>query len=171
MTNVEIKSFNDTNIRQKTQPKSITKNNVADALDNIVDYVDGSVVIKTKKFSLNSAEILSLFTTAKELIPAVEGKLYIPQFLLQKYNHVNNAYTTSGQFKLGLGSINFGAVSFSAVITSADNSEGLNTFSYSQGTSGLVYENKALIIGATTANPSGGDGTLDLYISYLEITL
>jgi hypothetical protein len=62
-------------------------------------------------------------------------------------------------------------VTFSAVITSADNAQGLNNFSYSQSTSGLTYQNLPIVVGATTANPTGGNGTLDLYLTYLEVTL
>lgn len=39
-TSTEIKDNNNTLIRVKTAPKSVTKNNVADQLDAIVDYVD-----------------------------------------------------------------------------------------------------------------------------------
>lgn len=40
MTNIELKNLNNTTIRSKTQPSSISKGDVADALDNLVDYVD-----------------------------------------------------------------------------------------------------------------------------------
>lgn len=40
MTNIELKNLNNTTIRAKTQPNSISKTDVADALDNLVDYVD-----------------------------------------------------------------------------------------------------------------------------------
>jgi hypothetical protein len=43
MTNTEIKQFNNANIRAKTESKSISTDNVATALDNIVDYVDDSI--------------------------------------------------------------------------------------------------------------------------------
>ena len=39
-TSTEIKNNNNTLIREKTAPSSITKDNVADQLDAIVDYVD-----------------------------------------------------------------------------------------------------------------------------------
>src|SRR5689334_18155823 len=39
-TSTEIKDNNNTLIRVKTAAKSITKNNVADQLDAVVDYVD-----------------------------------------------------------------------------------------------------------------------------------
>lgn len=128
-------------------------------------------ILKTIKRTLTSAEILALYTTSIELVPSVSGKLLVPQFLHQKYNHNTTAYTTSGSFRLGLGTTAFGFVTFSAVITSADNAQGLNNFSYAQSTSGLSYEELSIVVGATSANPASGDGTLDLYLTYLEITL
>jgi len=128
-------------------------------------------IIKTVKVTLSSAEILDLFTTPVELVPAVTGKLLVPQFFFQKYNHVSSAYTTSGLFRIGLGTPNFGFGAFTPVITSADNAQGLNNISYAQSTSGLEYQAKAIVVGATSANPTGGDGNLELYLTYLEITL
>ena len=128
-------------------------------------------IVKNIKVTLTSAQLLNLFTTPIELVPAVTGKLLVPQFLFQKYNHVSTPYTTSGLFRVGLGTINFGIASFGAVITSADNAQGLNNFSYSQSASGLTYQNLPIVVGATTANPTGGNGTLDLYLTYLEVTL
>ena len=137
----------------------------------VEDLLALSSSVKNIKVTLSSAQILALYTTPIQLVPAVTGKLLVPQFLFQKYNHVSAPYTTSGSFRIGLGSVNFGFAAFSAVITSADNAQGLNSFVYSQSTSGLTYQNLPLIIGATTANPTGGDGTLDLYLTYLEITI
>jgi hypothetical protein len=127
--------------------------------------------MKNIKVTLSSSQILALNTTPIELVPAITGKLLIPQFLFQKYNHISTAYTTGGLFRIGLGSITFGFSAFGAVITSADNAQGLNNFVYSQSTSGFTYQNLPLIIGATSTNPTGGDGTLDLYLTYLEVTL
>jgi hypothetical protein len=128
-------------------------------------------VLKKVKVTLLSAEILDLFTTPIELVPAVTGKLLVPQFLFQKYTHVSTAYTTSGLFRIGLGTPNFGFGAFTPVITSADNAQGLNNISYAQSTSGLEYQGLPIVVGATTANPSAGDGTLELYLTYLEITI
>jgi len=154
-----------------TDGASDTKYPSVKAIKTYVDANVGVSVIKNIKVTLTSAQLLALNTTPIELVPAVTGKLLVPQFLFQKYNHVSTAYTTSGFFRIGLGSINFGFTAFSAVITTADNAQALNNFVYSQSNSGLTYENLPLIIGATTANPTGGDGTLDLYLTYLEVTL
>ena len=47
MTNTQIKDNNNTLIRSKTVAKSITKTNVADQLDSVVDYTDQQVPYKT----------------------------------------------------------------------------------------------------------------------------
>lgn len=133
--------------------------------------IEGLQVYKTVKVTLSSAEILDLFTTPVELVPAVTGKLLVPQFLFQKYNHVSSPYTTSGTFRIGLGTPNVGFGAFGAVITSPDNAQGLNNFSYAQSVAASSYEELPVVIGATTANPTGGDGNLELYLTYLEITL
>lgn len=128
-------------------------------------------ILKTIKRTITSAELLDLFDTPIEIVPAVTGKLLVPQFLFQKYNHVSTAYTTSGLFRLGLGTITFGFSAFTPVITSADNSQGLNNFSYAQSGSGVEYQSLPIVLGALSANPASGDGALDLYLTYLEITL
>jgi hypothetical protein len=165
----EVLTNKSTNVT--TDGASDTKYPSVKAVKTYVDANAGVSVMKNIKVTLSSAQILALNTTPIELVPAVTGKLLVPQFLFQKYNHVSTAYTTSGLFRIGLGSITFGFTAFGAVITSADNAQGLNNFGYSQSTSGLTYQNLPLIIGATTANPTGGDGTLDLYLTYLEVTL
>jgi hypothetical protein len=165
----EVLTNKSTNVT--TDGASDTKYPSVKAVKTYVDANAGVSVMKNIKVTLSSAQILALNTTPIELVPAVTGKLLVPQFLFQKYNHVSTPYTTSGLFRIGLGSITFGFSAFGAVITSADNSQGLNNFGYSQSTSGLTYQNLPLIIGATTANPTGGNGTLDLYLTYLEVTI
>lgn len=133
--------------------------------------VSGSSVIKQIKVSLTSSQILNLFTTPITLVPSISGKLLVPQFLFQKYNHVSSPYTTSGLFRIGLGSINFGFGAFGAVITSPDNAQGLNNFSYAQSAAASPYQELPIVIGATVANPTSGDGNLELYLTYIEITI
>lgn len=141
----------------------------------VKDYVDanigGTSVVKSVKVSLSSSQILNLFTTPIEVVPAVSGKVLILRQIFQKYTHVSTAYTVAGNFRIGLGDPNFAPVSFSASIQSADNSESLNPIAPSSSTSGGTYINLPLVLGCLTSNPTGGDGTLDLYITYFEITI
>lgn len=169
-TNEELKALVNTNIRTKTTAESITKGNTANAIDAAYDYTDQQNVVKIKKVSLTSAQILSLFTTPKELIPAQSGKLFIVRHIFQKYTHVTTPYTTT-TWRIGYNGITFGFVNLTAIITSADNAESLYPVSPSVSASGTSYVNLPLVLGATTSDPTGGDGTLDLYITYYEITL
>lgn len=127
-------------------------------------------ILKTKKVTLSSAQILSLFTTPLEVIPAAVGKVLILRQVFQKYTHVSTAYT-SNTWRIGYGSPSFGFVSLGPIITSASNSEGFNNISPSSSTSGGSFVGSSLVLGATTSDPIGGDGTLDLYLTYYEITI
>lgn len=65
-TSTEIKNNNNTLIREKTAPSSITKDNVADQLDAIVDYVDQekrpykvySILISQDSLNIPTAKVL-----------------------------------------------------------------------------------------------------------------
>mgnify|MGYP000884514548 CR=1 FL=1 len=140
----------------------------------VKDYVDanagGISVVKNIKVSLTSPQILNLFSTPLTIIPAVTGKVLIIANIFQKYTHISSPYT-SNTWRIGYNSQSFGFVGFSPVITSADNAEGFNPVSPSSSTSGLTFIGLPLVLGCQSANPSGGDGTLDLYITYYEITI
>ena len=171
MTREGLNTYVDTEVTNKTAVNSLTPINEGNAIKKVADYVDEKIVLKTIKRVLSSSEILSLFTTPIEIVPSVEGKVLVPQFLFQKYNHNTTAFTTSGLFRIGLGTTSFGFVTFGAVITSAEDSEGLNNLIYAQSTSGLTYANLPIVVRATTANPEAGDGELELHLTYLEITV
>ena len=170
MTNTQIKAQIDTDINNKTVANSILKTNVGDNIKVVVDYVDQEVITKTVKITLSSSQILNLFTTPVQLVPAVSGKLLVPTFLHQKYTYNSTSYTTSGLFRLGIGTT-FGFVTFGGSITGADNSQALNNFAFAQSVTGLSYENLPIVVYATSANPASGNGSLDLYLTYLEIDI
>ena len=167
------------NIANKSTNTGLGGNTPSDILyptqKAVKTYVDanigGTSVVKSVKVSLSSSQILNLFTTPIEVVPAVPGKVLILRQIFQKYTHVSTAYTVAGNFRIGLGDPNFAPVSFSASIQSADNSESLNPIAPSSSTSGGTYINLPLVLGCLTSNPTGGDGTLDLYITYFEITI
>lgn len=145
----------------------------------VADYIDqeianaggGPAITKVVKVSLTSAEILSIFTTPKQILPAVAGKLLIPRYLFQKYTHVTTPYTNTGFWRIGFGSPTFGFTNMNPVITSADNSQGMQTLSQNYSASGISYVGLSLVLGASISNPTGGDGTMDLYLIYDEITI
>lgn len=137
-------------------------------------YVDahsgGTSIVKSVKITLSSSQILDLFTTPIEIIPAVTGKLLIIRHLFQKYTHVSNAYTSSS-WRIGYNSISYGFVGFAPAITSASNYESFNSINSSSSAGGSTFIGLPLVLGSQVSNPTGGDGTLDLYITYYEITI
>jgi hypothetical protein len=178
MTREELNSFVDTNVTNKTVAQSLTPVDEGEAIKKVADYVDEQLaefegitapILKTIKVSLTSAEILDLYTTPKVIIPAEEGKIFVPAFLFQKYTHVTTAYTTSGLFRLIMSPYTY--ANFTPIITSNDNAQAMNTFGMGWASSGVDYTGLGLQLQALTANPTGGNGTLELYITYYEITL
>ena len=176
ITREQLDTFIDTNVTNKTAVNSLTPENEGDSMKKIADYVDEQILSitsaqKTVKITLSSAEILSIFTSPKELVPAVSGKLLVPVFLHQRYIHDSSAYTGGATWRIGLGAINTAFSVVTAVIGSADDSQAIQSFTQNFSTSGTSYDGLNIIIGATSADPTGGDGTLELYLTYLEITI
>jgi hypothetical protein len=130
------------------------------------------VVVKTIKVTLSSSDILALKTTPKLLIPAVAGKLLSLNFIYQRYTNVTTPYVANGngQIRYGTG-INNAGNQFSLGITLPDNFYSYNGMLL--GSSGYNdFAGMAVYLStAGSINPSGGDGTLELYIEYSEITL
>lgn len=172
-----LKLLIDTQITNETVDLAITPAEVGGRMKDIIDYVDQEVALissieKIVKVSLTSSDILSLFTTPKQLVAAQAGKLFIVRHVFQKYTHVTTPYTVdTSTWRIGYNGISFGYVNISAIITNGDNAESLYPTSPSVSASGSSYANLPLVLGAITSNPIGGDGTLDLYVTYLEITL
>lgn len=164
----------DLDIAEKITDKTVSDkvSNIDDGANRnlILDYVDQQTIAKTIKVSLTSPQILNLFSTPLTIIPAVAGKVLIVRQIFQKYTHVSTAYT-SNTWRIGFGSPNFGFTSFGPAITSADNSESLNPIAPTSGTSGGTFVNSPLVLGCITSDPIDGDGTLDLYVTYFEITI
>lgn len=163
------------NITNKSTNVNLGTSNTLYPTQNAVKaYVDanagGVSIVKNIKVSLTSPQILNLFSTPLTIIPAVTGKVLIIANIFQKYTHVSSPYT-SNTWRIGYNSQSFGFVGFGPAITSSDNAESFNPVTPSSATSGLTFVGLPLVLGCQSANPSGGDGTLDLYITYYEITI
>ena len=140
----------------------------------VKDYVDanagGASIRKMVKVSLSASELSALFTTPKVLIPGVAGKLNVVSFIYQKYTHVSSAYTTLGLARLAYGTTSTWTNAFALAIQSAAPNHGFNSTGFNS-TFGTDYSGLDIILFQTTANPNGGDGSLDIYIVYDEITI
>lgn len=170
-TSTQLKNQIDAALNNSVADDSITPAIEATQIKAVVDYVDQQVLQKVVKVSLTSSQILNIFTTPKELVPAIAGKLLKMKFIHQKYTHLTTPYTGGAVWKIGLGTISNAFSVVSAVIGSADNSQSLQDFSQNLSASGQSYEGLSIVIGATSANPTGGDGTMDIYLTYDEITI
>lgn len=126
--------------------------------------------ITTVKVSLTSAQILALGNTPIVLVAAPgTGKVIKPLSVLYKYNYGTATYLTNTTL---LGS--YSGVSGNVISTNSIINQTQNSFSASvpQANTPLDADvsNLALVI-STSSNPTAGDGTLDIYITYTAILL
>lgn len=168
MNNTALKLQIDTEITNKTVAKSITKLNVADNMKDIVDYVDqqDDLSVKVKKVQLTSSEILNIFTTPKELIAGISGKIIQPLNIVFKYNFNTIAYS-GGNWKVNINNNLFTVAS--TINTNHDTIQSqlvINT--YNDDAINIISNSLKL---SMNSNPTLGDGTVDVYVTYIEITL
>lgn len=137
----------------------------ASTIQGIVDLVTAGQVV-TAKVSLSSAEILALNTTPITGIAAPgAGNIIRPLALVTKSNFNTTQYSGNAM-ELSLGG-NFVATT-SAYTSSSTNFEYKNASQFGTTTD---LTNQPLLISISSANPSGGDGTVDMYITYCIIEL
>ena len=127
-----------------------------------------SEVINVKR-TLSSANILAMGTSPFVLVPAVSGKAIIPLSIVIDFNFLGSAYSSAG----GLNIVNGNAlyvINASSIITA-----GFDNSYFAGGISG-VNAFQALILGSPLtitinggANPTGGNGTMDVYVTYTLI--
>lgn len=125
--------------------------------------------VRMVKLSISSEELLSLNTTALDLVDAPgDDKVIVPISVYAKYTHVSTAYTFGGNINISLFGVGSRISLSSALITSASNQYTQNsTISTITGSS---HANKKYIVQAT-ANPTLGDGTLEIWFHYRIIDL
>lgn len=138
-------------------------------------YVDanggGSQVTKTVKISLSSADILTLFSNPVTLLTGVAGKIFIPRFVFQDYTFVSANYVTSTVVRLSYDSASIWVAQFGLHTPNFNDGQAISAINPNTNTQGFTYSGKNLLLSAITANPTGGDGTSNFYLTYDEITL
>jgi hypothetical protein len=129
-----------------------------------------ATIIYTKKVSLTSAQILTLGTTAITAIPLVTGKTIRIISASAKLNYNSTAYgaTTNIFFSTGANSQYMFCDILNATATT-------HRYFINTGLSGAVgtelLDATAVLIGTSGVNPTLGNSTIDLYITYELITL
>jgi hypothetical protein len=154
------------------QPQVPSPDTDGDATNKL--YVDGLQKIKVVKTTITQAQILQLFTTPISILNSTTaGIAKIPLNIVCQRSGAGTNYTFSAnQFSL----VSDSGVTFSLVLS---NSILTNTFpvsytnfSFNANTQIAVgLDNEVYKLGAYTSNPTGGTGNMDVYVTYIEITL
>lgn len=125
---------------------------------------------KTIKKTVTSAQILSCNTNPVTIIPGVVGHCIIPISVLFKFNYVSAPYTATNDFYIDLGQ-NVPASRW-CVAPGLNGLGGTTIFTNGGDVGGLIPDNPKLLPNNDilflngTANPTVGDGTLDIQILY-----
>jgi hypothetical protein len=133
-----------------------------------------NIVTKVVKTTITEAQILQMFTTPIPILNSTTaGIAKIPLNILCKRSGAGTAYTiASNQFSLVSNSGNTFTISLNNNILSGAVPVSYTTFSsnanfqISVGVDDEIYK-----LGFYTSNPTGGTGDMDVYVTYIEITL
>jgi hypothetical protein len=138
----------------------------------IMDYIDQEVKSKVLKTTITGAQVLQLFDTPITILDSSEsGKVKYPTNVYVKRN-TGTAYT--------LASASFSVINdFSTAMSGNLNPNPLSSTSvgFFQSEINVVQnlsgsdKNVLYKLKANTGNPTVGTGDLDVYVTYIEITL
>lgn len=141
-----------------------------DGVTHIGVQTDECTCVQTVKVTLSSAQILNSFTTNIQLIAAPgAGKFIDVHSIVIKYNYVTSQYATNTSANIYIGNSNYTVCNNININFSENTLEKLAMIDNIAPLSDLA--NKALIYEAITGNPTAGDGTIDVHITYTVITL
>jgi hypothetical protein len=206
MTRLELDTYIDTNITDKTEVNSITPVDEGNALKEVADYVDqevatkqdelesganiktingssilgsgnltvsGSSDVKVLKTVISNAEILDIFSTPKVIVPAVSGKIIIPNNILIIINYNSSTYSNvGGAWKIKFESADLNIATPISFLGSATfDKQSIQTLFYSNFTTSSDFINSPIVLSTTTNNPIGGDSGITVYVTYSEITI
>ena len=138
------------------------------------DIIDSGVY--TVKVSLSSAEILALNTTPKQLVAAPgSGKILQPLFYLVKLSYATAQYATNTTLQFNYDGLPAVGIVSNSILNRTESfimrqaAASTTAFAFAISTSDIT--NKGLFVSVTNGNPTAGDGTLDIYITYTIISL
>lgn len=134
---------------------------------------EGQNAAITTKVSISSLELLALNATPKALLPAPGvGKTYEILGILARLNFGTAAYATNVTLQIQFTGATAVIANNNTILTSTLTKIGKIALAASSGTGGSQYrENIGIEATVGTGNPTTGDGSLDLYITYKIITL
>lgn len=134
----------------------------------------GPILVAT--VALTSAQILNLNTAPVELVAGVSGKTIVPVTITLRFNFVTTPYATSGgSLQIGVASnlavLANGPVTSDAILTqsvsSFFSSGGLSVANVGAAVPVTVTDGQACVLSDDTGDPTGGNGTLTVTMTYL----
>lgn len=140
-------------------------------IQEVADLVGGNGLLLEAKVSFSSAEILNLFTTPKTLVAAQgAGTVVMPMRILFNKTYVSITYTTNINLVMGTGTV-FASTFSNALGFSSSEIAGYTVVSNGSVSPATSSINAPITLAAATGNPAAGNGTMDVYIYYVVITL
>jgi hypothetical protein len=144
------------------------------ALKNTYDAIPASIITKVVKTTISEAQILQLFTTPiAVLLSQTAGIAKVPLAIMCVRNGVGTNYTiATNQFALKTSSGSTLSMTLSNnLLTTA---EKVSYTPLSMNLSAQVangIDNETYSLGCDISNPIGGTGAMNVYVTYIEITL
>ena len=171
MTKEQLKLQIDTAITNKTSAKSISPLNVGGNIKEVINYIDQEIKTKIVKTIITEDQILQLFTTPITILDSTElGKVKYPTNVYIKRNMGLGYTLTASSFSVinDFGTVMNGNLNPNPLVnTSGYFQSGINIVqNLSNGDKNNFYQLKA-----NAGNPTGGTGSIDVYVTYVEITL
>lgn len=160
--------------------EKITDKTVLDKIDNvedganrvlIVDYIDQEVIYKVQKTTITSAQILDLFANPITVLDSsTSGIVNIPISIYIKRG-AGTAYSFSSAFLLLANEFNTNVSTLSATLLTNTSSGFVSQVVGVAQTSSADTKSNFYKLKVNTANPTGGTGDIDVYVTYVQITL
>jgi hypothetical protein len=153
-------------------PNTLTGNQLIKFPNETGTLAVGTIVTKTLKTTISQAQVLQLFTTPIVVLPAPSaGKVNIPTNLYIRRN-VGNSYTLVNNSLQLLDQFNNDTQNTINPNPLASNQVGyINSTLYIVDSVTGTATTGAYKLKAVGGNPTGGTGSLDVYVTYNEITL
>lgn len=157
-------------ITNETIAGADTAARIGQMFQDIVDSKPNlSAVSITAKVHLTAAQILASFTTPLTLVAAPGAGIFIrPTSIVFVNNFLTTAFSSPNSMSVNVGSL---TPFTSALFQSANNAIEFRAMATTSSVGSLDCINVPLLLKTTTANPTLGDGSMDIYITYSVITL
>jgi len=139
-----------------------------------VSLAYGLGVPQTVKVTISSAQILAGNTTPVQLVAAQgSGLTAVPISLIEIYNYGTNTYATNTLQSIFYNGKNMSTENISTVDVNVLNDTSSNSCIISINSivgNSVISSNQPIMWGITNGNPTAGDGTIEIYLTYIVIS-